>query len=1057
MKRFISILLTIAMVCTMIPLLAVSSFAETVDSAMSENASQALQEKLGQDRIDQIKSLYDSEGDYDYNEIYSILGNEDYDVTNRVEITSDSTSTYELQDNTTYYFKNNVTFTAGPTRSAMMIAPGAKVFLEIPEGVTVTAKGGDATGTAGAGAGIEVPADATLVIKGAGTLIAIGGNGGPGTNGTNGTDGYFSIANGGFLYAGDGGEGGNGGGGAAAGIGGIGGVGGYGGKGGTYPGNGKTVNKHVAVSCDWDNCDCNGSNGENGQSGTNGRDCGKILILGTVTVDATAGQAGTNGAAGKAGKRADDKGSGFDYNYSAGASGGGGGGQGGLQPFYGIGGGGQGGSGGGGGGAGSTRVQKEGRGYPDAATGATGGAGTQKGTTAGSQKGGNGGSSYNSGYSGCSGTVYINKDAKVTGRPCYYYDAVLQQASNLVVTIGEAPLIFGDITKINNYQKKEYEPLALALFEALSHNALDGYEVNVPQTGVAKQSNGCFRYKDGDSWYKEFVDTCGGYIYLVLDELQECCHEDFKEAYDDDDDEANPYQFIEMIFGDVKAAKGKNADIFGINSNGKEMLKLLHNLFFYEHYCEPDDGNRDAPGYTKNHRTTGTHSTKDGALRIIQWTYMNMKESNTNRTLTLRYDTARDHTSGNFHFYYHFDSVLIAEHDKKDGINGSNWMKYLPQTMPITEVNMPGSHDAGMYYTDHLSAFMFLTQTLSITDQLKSGARLFDIRVDAVGEELRVYHSDALGRDTRDDSPLTFDKVNDMCEEFLKENPDQFIILMYNAEAHAMDTPEEARLFENFKKKHNIVDYCDANGQCAEQAAGGKVDTSKTRHYLINLKGDNIVVPSVGFSKNTIYYVYSHKVDKWEDHYDTFPAAKIGWLETAFSLSPKQITGGQTIYWSDKDGNDDAMNSIEALRNHETPADQLVLDSPKIVFASSFWANSFPSIPFFVPNPRDSGDQVNDWLNEYDFREGKHYGYVLLNCTNPYTCSRIYLSNIFQRDKLYGGDYDGDGKLDEKVSVVGSLFSNGILWIVVAVVVAGTIGAVVFVNVNKKKKDTKDE
>ncbi len=65
-----------------------------------------------------------------------------------------------LKDGNTYRFVESVTFAAPATESAMAVADGATVTLNIAAGVTVSLRGGDAVGTTGAGAGIEVPASA---------------------------------------------------------------------------------------------------------------------------------------------------------------------------------------------------------------------------------------------------------------------------------------------------------------------------------------------------------------------------------------------------------------------------------------------------------------------------------------------------------------------------------------------------------------------------------------------------------------------------------------------------------------------------------------------------------------------------------------------------------------------------------------------------------------------------------------------------------------------------------------------------------------------------------
>lgn len=237
-------------------------------------------------------------------------------------------------------------------------------ILFIPAGVTLNVTGANASGMNGAGAGIYVPSGAELIITGAGTLNATGGNA---ANGENGEDGHnphdvdnihgadFAFwvdeleqsASPGMQYSGAGGKGGNGGGGAGAGIGGIGGQGGRGGAGGA------SVHKSNIT----DNNRYNGLSGSAGQNGSAGVSMGKVSIMGTVHVNATAGVAGTKGGNGGI--------QGWSYVQRVSASilsmhhnvaGGGGAGAGGGAGFgaaKGIGGGGAGAGGGAGGGSGA--------------------------------------------------------------------------------------------------------------------------------------------------------------------------------------------------------------------------------------------------------------------------------------------------------------------------------------------------------------------------------------------------------------------------------------------------------------------------------------------------------------------------------------------------------------------------------------------------------------------------------------------------------------------------------------------------------------------------------
>lgn len=266
---------------------------------------------------------------------------------------------YTLEPGKMYIVQHDMTITATAGNGLNVAAKGSgqAPILYIPADVTLTVKGADASGMTGGGAGIYVPSNAELIITGAGNLVATGGNAGSGENGQNGQNGGNYTGNDAadwkdwntlsgthaenMTWSGAGGNGGNGGGGAAAGIGGIGGRGGYGGKGAAAVGNGDTT------------VDGDGGDKTNGGDGVAGGRMGKVYIMGTVNVTATAGNntGKTAGAVGSQGYSLVHT-SGI-MKYIAGAGGGGGGGGVGCVPTYGIGAGAPGAGGGAGGGSGA--------------------------------------------------------------------------------------------------------------------------------------------------------------------------------------------------------------------------------------------------------------------------------------------------------------------------------------------------------------------------------------------------------------------------------------------------------------------------------------------------------------------------------------------------------------------------------------------------------------------------------------------------------------------------------------------------------------------------------
>ena len=285
-----------------------------------------------------------------------------------------------LGDGQVFTVVSGETFKGAPGESAFAVEPGARAIINIRSGATMTVIGGNASGATGAAPAIHVPESSILYIVGDGTLVATGGAAANGCDGGAGGTGEFDSANQKGI-GGAGGDGGAGGGGGAPAIGGIGGAGGAGGAGGNN---------------EWKKFDAftfysDGKRGGNGSCGGDGGEMGRVMILGDLTVRATAGAAATSdGAGGPNGQMASCAATTFDQDlyYTSGGGGGGGGGARGQSAHSGIGGGGAGGAGGGGGGSGGTYLTgsditpwgvggEGGRSYCDT-TGGTGNSGGDK-------------------------------------------------------------------------------------------------------------------------------------------------------------------------------------------------------------------------------------------------------------------------------------------------------------------------------------------------------------------------------------------------------------------------------------------------------------------------------------------------------------------------------------------------------------------------------------------------------------------------------------------------------------------------------------------------------
>ena len=100
----------------------------------------------------------------------------------------------------------------------------------------------------------------------------------------------------------------------------------------------------------------------------------------------------------------------------------------------------------------------------------------------------------------------------------------------------------------------------------------------------------------------------------------------------------------------------------------------------------------------------------------------------------------------------------------------------LPDDIYISEVNIPGTHDSCTAFCTMSN--MARCQELTIKEQLDRGIRLFDIRLNKSGNEFYLVHSLAdCFSDSDNKNKLTFGEVLDEFRTFLKENPEEILVV----------------------------------------------------------------------------------------------------------------------------------------------------------------------------------------------------------------------------------------------------------------------------------------
>ena len=85
--------------------------------------------------------------------------------------------------------------------------------------------------------------------------------------------------------------------------------------------------------------------------------------------------------------------------------------------------------------------------------------------------------------------------------------------------------------------------------------------------------------------------------------------------------------------------------------------------------------------------------------------------------------------------YYNSNATIYTSHP--------DWMGWLPESLKLSELSIPGTHDSGAYesYAGFTSSSVY-TQGLTIASQLQAGIRFFDIRCRHIDNVFVLHHGD---------------------------------------------------------------------------------------------------------------------------------------------------------------------------------------------------------------------------------------------------------------------------------------------------------------------------
>lgn len=673
--------------------------------------------------------------------------------------------------------------------------------------------------------------------------------------------------------------------------------------------------------------------------------------------------------------------------------------------------------------------------------------------------GGAGGTDY---MDGINGEVYYDHEAnKSNGRTRFYHESNISVNLNYDIEVrGNKDLILGDEYR----EEVTAEDVFNALGELYRRGGLkkgsdtwetviydDNYEIN-------DHCNGAYR-TNGSVWNKHFVDHTGGYLYLFSVAYGSYLSKNYKNEDD------YPMAHINwMLNNSLKSIK--DGDKYA------DSRKILSEILFQEHYQEPFGTWKDTAHYTRDVTTLDDYAEDDIdiALQYIGMTYITVLDDTSSRYCSMQYDTHRfphDDTWHVFWWEYHYGYGLGGGSfkclDGYKGVNGYNWMNFLPDNASLEQVNMPGTHDSGTFniwandefkeligdnlgklwmenvpwwvnailigahsllitlpfalLADEIIAIFVIErdklmddgvrwiaqcQDLPIVDQLKAGGRVLDVRV------AYAHENDEKETDSKKLLKIVHGTLDDLPDILGSEKPKYDVTI---ANGHdlggnlltfdAVLNDCQTFLADEKSRNESVVLILQTEGSKDLKDEKSSLNaTLKDVYKFINEDGDNIYEIKPG---DTIPSVGEAKGNIYIINGDDSNGIKT--YDKVPAPSSWDVPAQKKIEYL-KQIFEEAESIAQVYGEQKTLSGKDY--QPKRAYASTYdisweWDGFFKGLSIedgLTGTPRKFAEIVNAYVENYVFTRGQYYGWIQFNFPTDTTNAKVYYSNVFDKNKL---------------------------------------------------------
>ena len=267
------------------------------------------------------------------------------------------------------------------------------------------------------------------------------------------------------------------------------------------------------------------------------------------------------------------------------------------------------------------------------------------------------------------------------------------------------------------------------------------------------------------------------------------------------------------------------------------------------------------------------------------------------------------------------------------------WMASIPDTVNITDLSIPGTHDTMTY---NIGSETLQCQNWPLSVQLRAGIRYFDIRARLRDDELHIYHGSGY-------TGYSFEDVLKDMFAFLEDSPSETIIMRLKEES----TP----LGQNTKTFEQAFNYSRTESPATAPGAA---------KYFYLYDPSEAPIPTLGELRSKIFILQQFKTE------ETSPPYGLQWDGPQMELED---------YWIVIDM-DHLGDKWEAIRKSLEKTTTSPTDNSKLYL--SHISASVGVLPIEAAAGSKDGkvegmnDKTAEWLKEYKGEE-KRAGIVILD------------------------------------------------------------------------------